>query len=128
MGEFYDDHEFRNDLEKRLFNFSVNTILSVRLFPKGKEYDVISYQVLKASSSCGANYEEAQGAVSGADFSNKIAIVLKEIRESNYWIRLTIAVTGNNANWIKLKKESFELMNIFGSIHVKTSPQRKFHQ
>jgi four helix bundle protein len=41
----------------------------------------------------GANYDEAQGAVSRADFSNKTGISLKEMRESNYWIRFIIATT-----------------------------------
>jgi len=126
MTEVFDDYEFKNDLQLRLFQFAVQAILLVRCLPKGKEYDVISWQFLKSSSSCGANYEEAQGAVSKADFSNKIAIVLKEIKESNYWIKLIIAVTANSNEWHKLRKEAFELKNIFGSIHAKTSMKRKF--
>jgi four helix bundle protein len=118
--------EFKNDLQYRLFNFAVNAIQLVRTLPSGKEYDVICWQFLKSSSSGGANYEEAQGAVSRADFSNKIGIVLKEIRESNYWIKLVIATTKKNQDWITLKQESIELMNIVGSKHAKTSMQRKF--
>ena len=120
------DLTFKNDLQERLFNFAVNTIKSVRNLPKGKEYDVISWQILKSASSGGANYDEAQGAVSRADFSNKSGIALKEMRESNYWIKLIIATTENNQDWIKLKNESVELMNILGSICTKTSTQRKF--
>jgi len=74
----------------------------------------------------GANYEEAQGAVSRADFSNKTGIALKEMRESNYWIRLIIATTEKNQDWIQLKYESVELKNILGSICTKTSTPRKF--
>lgn len=121
------DPKFKNDLQQRLFIFSVNTIQLIRSLPKGREYDIIGHQVLKSSSSCGANYDEAQGAVSRADFSNKIAIALKEMRESNYWIKLIIATTENNQEWIKLMKETSELMNILGSIYTKTSVQRKFH-
>lgn len=120
------DSTFKNDLQKRLFNFAVNTIQSVRNLPKGKEYEVISWQLLKSASSSGANYDEAQGAVSRADFSNKTGIALKEMRESNYWIKLIIATTENNRDWIQLKKESVELMNILGSICTKTSTTRKF--
>jgi four helix bundle protein len=127
MCKNFDDSEFKNDLQKRLFNFSVKTILLVRLLPKGKEYDVIIYQVFKSSSSCGANYEESQGAVSGPDFSNKVSIALKEIRESNYWIRIIIAVTEKNSDWIKLRNESHELMKILGSIYAKTSAKSIFH-
>ena len=75
MTEIINDPEFKNDLQCRLFQFAVQAILLVRCLPKGKEYDVISLQFLKSSSSSGANYEEAQGAVSRADFSNKVAIV-----------------------------------------------------
>jgi four helix bundle protein len=98
----------------------------VRKLPKGKEYEVISWQILKSASSVGANYEEAQGAVSRADFSNKTGIALKEMRESNYWIRLIIATTEKNQDWIQLKYESVELKNILGSICTKTSTPRKF--
>ena len=126
MTEIINDPEFKNDLQSRLFSFAVQAILLVRCLPKGKEYDVISWQFLKSSSSSGANYEEAQGAVSRADFSNKVAFVLKEIRESNYWIKLIIAVTANCEEWKKLRNEAFELMRIIGSIRAKTSLQRKF--
>jgi len=120
------DSTFKNDLQQRLFNFAVNTIKSVRKLPKGKEYEVISWQILKSASSVGANYEEAQGAVSRADFSNKTGIALKEMRESNYWIRLIIATTEKNQDWIQLNNESVELKNILGSICTKTSTPRNF--
>lgn len=71
----------KNDLQKRLFQFAINTIRLIRKLPKGKEYDVINYQLIKASTSSGANYEEALGAVSRPDFANKIGISLKEMRE-----------------------------------------------
>ena len=49
-------------------------------------YEVITY--FKSATSVGANYEEAQGAASMADFACKLRIALKELRESNYWLRL----------------------------------------
>ncbi|WP_461642386.1 four helix bundle protein [Labilibaculum euxinus] len=113
-----------NDLQRRLFQFSVDVIKGVRNLPNSKEYQVISYQVLKSATSVGANYEEAQGAVSKADFSNKVGISLKEIRETNYWIRIIIEITANTEHWIDLEKESSELMKIIGSIYSKTSKQR----
>jgi four helix bundle protein len=48
----------------------------------------IGIQLLRSGTSVGANYEEARGAQSRADFIHKLQIVLKEIRESLYWIRL----------------------------------------
>lgn len=122
--EDYQGQKPKNELQERLFKFAVNVIKLIRLMPKSKEYDVISYQLIKSSTSGGANYDEAQAAVSKADFANKIGISLKEIRESNYWIRILVAITNDNEEWIKMRHESYELMNILGSIYTKTSIQR----
>jgi four helix bundle protein len=113
-----------NDLQKRLFKFAVDVIKAARRLPKGSDYLIISRQLIKSSTSSGANYDEAQGAVSKADFTNKVGISLKEMRESNYWIRIVIAVLENHDDWIPLNTESQELMNILGSIYAKTSTPR----
>lgn len=113
-----------NDLQKRLFQFSVDTIKEVRSLPKSREYQVISYQLLRSSTSVGANYEVAQAGVSKADFSNKVGISLKEMRETNYWIRIIIEISEENASWISLESESKELMKILGSIYAKSSKNR----
>lgn len=115
------------DLKIRLFQFSVSVIKKVRELPNSREYQVISYQVLKSASSVGANYEEAQAAVSKPDFSNKIGISLKEIRETNYWLRILDAIDNKNIDWKELEKESVELIKILGSIYNKTSNRNK-HQ
>ena len=113
-----------NDLQRRLFQFSIDIIKGVRNLPNSREYQVISYQILKSATSVGANYEEAQAAVSKADFSNKIGISLKEIRESNYWIRIIIEISETNSKWTRLEAESKELMKILGSIYSKCSKSR----
>ena len=92
--------------------------------PQAPEYKVITYQLIKSASSGGANYEEAQGSVSSADFSNKIGIALKEIREANYWIRLIIDISAPNEKWKPLLQESEELKKILGAIYSKTSKPR----
>jgi len=124
MCEVVHKQKFKNDLQYRLFRFAINVILSVRALPGGKEYDVINYQMIRSSTSSGANYEEAQGAVSKADFSNKIGISLKEMRESKYWISIIAEITEKNQEWIILRNESLELMNILGSIYTKISIKR----
>ncbi len=118
------EQKLKNDLQERLFKFAVRVITLIRLLPKSKECDVISYQLNKASTSSGANYDESQAVVSKADFSNKIGISLKEMREANYWIRILVAITSENGEWINIRQESFELMNILGSIYSKTSVKR----
>ncbi|UBM63663.1 four helix bundle protein [Candidatus Sulfidibacterium hydrothermale] len=49
-----------NNLSQRLFEFSIQIISLVREFPKGKEYDIISYQLIKSATSSGANYSPCQ--------------------------------------------------------------------
>ena len=120
----HSEPEFKNDLQQRLFNFAVAIIRLVRKLPVSKESNVISYQIIKSSTSSGANYDEAQAAVSKADFANKIGISLKEMRESNYWIRIILATYDEHDDWLKMRQESFELMNILGSIFTKTSTKR----
>ncbi len=48
----------------------------------------VAGQLFRSGTSAGANYEEACGAESRADFIHKLQIVLKELRESHYWLRL----------------------------------------
>ena len=55
-----------------------------------KEF-VLSRQLLKSSTSIGANIEEAIGGFSRNDFKYKISISYKESRETRYWIRLLIS-------------------------------------
>ena len=50
----------------------------------------IAGQLIRSSTSAGANYEEACGAESRSDFVHKLQIVLKELRESLYWLRLIL--------------------------------------
>ena len=111
-------------IAERLFNFAVVVIKATRTLPRTKEYSVITYQLVKSTSSIGANYEEAQGAVSKADFSNKIGICLKECRETAYWIRFIIAILKENETWKPLKEEALELQNILGAIYAKVSKKR----
>ena len=106
--------------------FSINVILFLRKIPNFQEFKIIKYQLIKSSTSAGANYEEAQGASSRADFTNKVRISLKEMRESNYWLKVLLGI--NDKDELKkenttLIKESQELKNILGSICTKT--QRK---
>jgi len=113
-----------NDLMERLFNFSVRTIKYLRTLPDSYELKVIRYQLIKSASSSGANYEEAQAGSSKADFTNKVRISLREMRESNYWLRLIKSTIENIDSIDELRwllNESTELKKILGSIVQKTS-------
>lgn len=112
------------DLAERLFLFAVGVIKFLRHLPNTSEFNNIRFQLSKSSSSSGANYEEAQAAFSKADFLFKIDISLKEMRESNYWLRLieaTLSFEDNIKRELKrLTQESSELKNILGKIASST--------
>ncbi|HWR73777.1 MAG TPA: four helix bundle protein [Nitrospirota bacterium] len=60
-----------------------------------------------------ANYEEACGAQSRADFAHKLQIVLKELRESRFWLRLVHKTGLINDDRVKsLIGETDQLINI----------------
>jgi len=110
------------ELTDRLLNFSINTIRLLRKVANTEEYKIIKYQLIKSSTSSGANYEEAQGGSSRADFRNKVFISLKEMRESNYWMKVLRGINENkelNKEIVELVNESQELKNILGSIASK---------
>lgn len=108
------------DLEERTFDFAVEVIKFLKSIKYSKGNDVIKYQLAKAATSIGANYEESQGAYSKDDFKYKISICFREAKESNYWLRIIKATeifTGEKLEC--LIKESAELKKIFGSIMKK---------
>ena len=109
------------DLGKRLFDFAVRVIKLVRTFSSSKEYEVIKYQLVKSATSSGANYEESQSASSKAEFKYKIDISLREMRESNYWLRIVKAISISDNKIDELIKESEDLKKILGSISSKIS-------
>lgn len=111
------------ELLERTFLFGVDTLNFLFKLPKNKVYSIIIYQLAKASTSVGANYEEAQAAESKKDFTHKVGIVLKEIRESNYWFRVLNAILPNSDSNKELKRlldESLELRKIFTTIKLKS--------
>ena len=112
------------DLAERLFEFAVRNIKFLKYIPRETEFKNIRYQLSRLSSSSGANYEEAQAAYSKQEFLFKIDISLKEMRESNYWLRLANTTISfeeeQQTELIKLLEESVELKNILGKIAAST--------
>lgn len=53
-----------------------------------KNCSVYKNQIIRSSSSIGANLHEAKYAQSRADFINKLEIALKESSETEYWLEL----------------------------------------
>jgi four helix bundle protein len=110
------------DLEDRTFQFAKNTAFYVKQLPKSISNLEYGKQAVRASSSIGANYIEANEALSKKDFVMRIKICRKEAKESAYW--LSLIVDTNNMEYkqegAKLMNETTELKKIFSSILVKS--------
>jgi four helix bundle protein len=110
------------DIRERAFEFAVRIIkLCQHLDKKPGVPRTLSYQLLKAGTSVGANIEEAQAGQSRPDFISKNSIALKEARECHYWLRLLIAAEiMPESKLAELRDEAEELKRILGSIVVRT--------
>ncbi|MDD5326495.1 MAG: four helix bundle protein [Phycisphaerae bacterium] len=106
------------DLEERTFRFAQRVREFVKTLPKTITNIEDSRQLVNASGSVGANYIEANEALSKKDFVMRIKICRKESKESGYWLRL-VDLNGDpnpECERDELIQEATELMKIFGSI------------
>jgi four helix bundle protein len=106
------------DLEDRTLAFSKNVRSFVKKLPKTLSNLEDGRQLVKASGSVGANYIEANEALSKKDFRVRIKICRKEAKESRYWLKLIDTEGRKDLDRYRteLIREATELMNIFGAI------------
>ena len=110
-----------SDINKRTFDFALRIIKLCQFLNKNyvMENNILAKQLLRSGTSIGANVEEAQAGQSRSDFIHKMAIALKEARETNYWLRLLEASEIlPKEKLAELIKESDEIKKILGSIIV----------
>ncbi len=111
------------DLEERTTRFSNELIIFCKSLPKDVITIPIINQLIRCGTSIGANYREANGALSKKDFQNKIFICKKEAKETLYWLELTgktVDSEKQKENCRKLWKEAKELTLIFSKITYST--------
>ena len=111
------------DLEERNFQFAKRVRNFVKELPKTTANIEDCKQVIRSSGSVGANYIEANEALSKKDFLMRIKISRKEAKESAYFIRL-IQETNDSKfeeEALKLHNEAIELKKILSSIIIKTN-------
>lgn len=77
-----------DQLSERLLDFVVKIIKIVDALPKTISARQVGGQLVRAGTSSGSNYEEGCGAESRSDFIHKMSIVLKELKESRFWLRV----------------------------------------
>ena len=110
------------DLEDRTFTFAKNVRTFVKKLRKTIANVEDAKQLIKSSGSVGANYIEANEALSKKDFVMRIKICRKEAKESRYWLKLidTNGEPEQENDRKDLVQESRELMYIFGAILTKS--------
>lgn len=106
------------DLEERTFEFARQVRLFVKRLPRTVTNLEDVRQLVRSSGSVGANYIEANEALSKKDFVMRIKISRKEAKESRYWLRLldTGSDVTCDSERDRLLNEATELMKIFGAI------------
>jgi len=108
-----------NIIKKKSFRFSLSVLELYKYMLDNREY-IISKQLLRCSTSIGANIEEALAGFSKKDFTAKMSIASKEARETKYWLTIL-----NESNFIEKDLSNYiieidHIINILTKI-VKTS-------
>ena len=113
-------HNF--DLEERTLEFAKKVIdLCKGVSQNSINRELIS-QLVRSSGSVGANYREANDALSKRDFIHRVKIARREAKESHYWLQLLERANQESKNrFPELLQEAVELKKILSSIVEKSS-------
>ena len=116
----------KKDLKERTCQYAQEVRSFLKAVPRTPGNVEDARQLLRSSGSIGANYLEADNALSQRDALMRIRICLKESRESEYWLRLLDLGQGSELLPCReaLRKESVELAKIFATIVRKLQQQK----
>lgn len=105
------------DLEDRLANFGEQTILLCQKLPHDIVTQPLIAQIVRSSTSIGANYAEANNSISRKEYRSKLYIAKKEAQETKHWIRMLLTATpGFKTQLDTLFQENHEICLILQSI------------
>ena len=114
----------RYDLEERTAQFGEMIIELAKTLPRDPINSPLISQIVRAGTSIGANYVEADGAESKKDFRYKISICKKESKETKHWLRMIVKANPSRRDECqKLSREAQELSLIFSSILLSKKKQ-----
>jgi four helix bundle protein len=113
-----------HDLQERTAQFGEAVIAFAKTIPHGPVTLPLITQLVRSGTSVGANYCEADNAETKKDFRHKIGICRKEARESQHWLRMSVAADARLRSEAKtLWQEAKELNLIFSAIFNKSKPK-----
>jgi len=102
-------------LSERTIAFSVSVVKHCARYEKPALRSIID-QVIRSSTSVGANYAEANNAASKTDFKNKIYIAKKEAAETEYWLEVLKRLGDTTEELEQIKTECHEILMILQKI------------
>jgi four helix bundle protein len=105
------------DLEERTAQFGEAIIELAKTFRQDPINSPLISQIVRAATSIGANYVEADGAESKKDFQHRISICRKESKETKHWLRMIAKANPSRREECQaLSREAQELSLIFSAI------------
>jgi four helix bundle protein len=125
MGEIgnTENRKPRYDLDERTLTFAKDVALFCKKLPRSVTNGEYVKQIVRSSGSIGANYIEANEAISKKDLILRLKISRKEIKETIYWLRLIDSTNADvlHADVRILLNEAQQLIRIFATIISKVS-------
>ena len=104
------------NLEERTLSFAREVNRYVNVLPRIISNVEIGKQLVRSAGSVGANYIEANEALSKKDFTMRVKISRKEAKESQYWLDLSEPNDKEAAKRSDLLREAVELRKILSAI------------
>ena len=118
--------ELAEAFKKQTKKYVVDNIKFFRTLPKTEEAKIIGRQLLRSSSSVGANYRAACRARSQAEFHSKLSVVVEEADESVFWMEVLIEAEIVNQSEINyLIKEGNEILKVVSASRKTVSLNKK---
>src|SRR5262245_34741297 len=116
----------KTELEGRTKRFSVALVKATGSFRDTLEGEIMGRQLLRAGTSVGANYHEANRAESRDDFIHKVALAEKEASETAYWLEVCLeSGVGPPKELNQLLQEACELLAILVTIGKNAKKNRQ---
>ena len=111
-----DKEKFKDEFERRVYKFALDVIELVDRLPKEQTSRIIADQLVRSTTSIGANVIEAQAASSRKDYTNFFTQALKSANECKFWLGLLRdSGRGDKEAVNRLLREATEIANILAT-------------
>ena len=110
---------------EKAYQFAIRIVKVYKYWVDQKKEYVLSKQLLRSGTSIDANIAEANGAISNADFKNKISIAYKECVETKYWLSLLKETDKGHRIYYRKKFQQYQRWCWEGVLKIRELPWRR---